>query len=395
MANTLPSYRTARVSVESAKGVLDTVHQSLTDKVHALDLEVKAVSVGLKNKIQETDQLREQRDRLLESLPIGAILIHPDGQVIHVNQSMKALLGPDSLLQEGQPLDRAWRKMKFPPIPFTEFPYRGQSLNGWEESLGGPEIYPCLKVRFISSGKHIAQKSGDSDDHRVRALGEKIGKIFHDVRNALMSIELFASLLERKAGRPSEQQGLATNLLQSVHMLGQFVKNVETFVEPHNVQMEWINVHEVLNQVELLMTPFSKVRHITLRRMVAPEAEMIEADRVLLQRACLNILLNAVSASLQGGVIDIDCQKTLPSLTEENKEFSIRIRVKDYGCGIKKKDLPNVCTPFYTNRKGGRGLGLAIVQDVMNVHHGTIDIQSQEGQGTTVSLSFPQQRRSA
>ena len=395
MANTLQSYRTAKVSAESVREELDTVHQNLIDKVHALDLEVKAVSVGLKNKIQETECLRKQRDRLLDSLPIGALLIHQDGHVVYMNQSSKALLGPDSPLQEGQPVDRAWRKMNFPPTPFDEFPYHGQRLNCWEETLGTSGTYPCLKVRFISSGKHVVQQPGGSDGHRLKAMAEKVGKIFHDVRNALMSIELFASLLERKSGRPYELQRLATNLLQSVRMLVQFVNNAETFVGSHNTQMEFINVHEVLKQVELLATPSLKARHITLRRLVAPEAETIEADRVLLQRACLNILLNAVSASPQGGIIDIDCQKNPSSFTEENGEFFICIRVKDHGCGIKNKDLPNVCTPFYTTRKGGKGLGLAIVHDVMNAHQGTIDIRSQEGQGTTVSLSFPQQRRPA
>jgi signal transduction histidine kinase len=74
----------------------------------------------------------------------------------------------------------------------------------------------------------------------------------------------------------------------------------------------------------------------------------------------------------------------------QNLEQGIALRIRDHGCGMSKEELSNMFRPFYSKRKGGTGLGLSIVKQIVHIHHGLIDITSQEGKGTTVELFFPQ-----
>ena len=68
----------------------------------------------------------------------------------------------------------------------------------------------------------------------------------------------------------------------------------------------------------------------------------------------------------------------------------VALSIRDEGCGMSEEDLTRVFQPFYSKRQGGTGLGLPIVKDIMQVHQGVIEMESQTGKGTTVKLFFPQ-----
>jgi len=376
----------------------EDVHQSVLDRVQHLDLELQAVSIGLKNKLAETQRLREQMNRLFEYIPIAAILMDHDRNIQQVNRVAREIPRLDTHVVAGRSLDKAWQQLGWPSVPCTQVPHHGRTLNCWDEVLGQPGTVPCLIVRFICDDQTASVSTPTGNDERMRVMGEHVAKVSHDLRNSLASIELFASLVERRMCNNAEHQQVGQHLVQSIRTLEQFVHNLLATAKTREARIDQVHVHSLLDQVELLLTQPAQDRHVTIQRRVAVDAEIIEGDTILLQQACLNILRNAILASPQESVIKIGCRRVRRTQSNDRQQHGshdVIICIRDYGCGIKPDELPYVCQPFYSKQNHGTGLGLSIVKDVMDAHHGTIDVRSREQQGTSVSLRFPQQRRSA
>ena len=112
----------------------------------------------------------------------------------------------------------------------------------------------------------------------------------------------------------------------------------------------------------------------------APDMPLVDVDPDKVKQVLLNVFLNAAAAMKNGGTLEISL------MTDKN---IITVAVSDTGTGIEKKDLPRIYDPYFTSKPTGTGLGLAVVQKIMEAHGGTINVESTAGQGTTVSLHFP------
>jgi two-component system, OmpR family, phosphate regulon sensor histidine kinase PhoR len=127
-------------------------------------------------------------------------------------------------------------------------------------------------------------------------------------------------------------------------------------------------------------------KSLTIDRRISSELPLIWADRDKLAQILVNILDNAVKFTPSSGKISI-------SAVQENG--FVVVKVTDSGTGIQKSEIPRLGERFYRADKtrsrelGGTGLGLSIVKHLMKAHNGSIDIASQVGKGTTVSLAFP------
>jgi two-component system heavy metal sensor histidine kinase CusS len=111
------------------------------------------------------------------------------------------------------------------------------------------------------------------------------------------------------------------------------------------------------------------------------------ADPILFRRAVSNLLSNALRHTPRGGQIVLSAEQT--------QDRGTLVRVSDTGCGIAEKDMPRLCERMYCPDQGtarcaeGTGLGLAIVKSIADLHNGTVAVQSKRGQGTVVTLLFP------
>jgi signal transduction histidine kinase len=149
----------------------------------------------------------------------------------------------------------------------------------------------------------------------------------------------------------------------------------------------------LLDDVELLaMYPLRKKR-LTIHRHRESNLHEMTGNEQLLKQALLNLLLNAIHASMPDGHIWIHCRRQSQSgsgATLPDGLDGVILSIRDEGCGMSEEDRKKAFQPFYSNRKGGTGLGLPIVKDIVHVHHGMIDIISYQGKGTTVELFLPQ-----
>jgi signal transduction histidine kinase len=200
-------------------------------------------------------------------------------------------------------------------------------------------------------------------------------------------------LLGRDHHSQEERQELADHCIQAVRSLDHLVSNILVAGAPLKAGQEAVCLLSLFDDVELLaMYPLQKKR-LTVHRRREKQLSTIRGHESLLKQLLLNLLINAIHASELDSPIEIHCRNDSRLVSEHGKqslEQGIALRIRDYGCGMSKEELSNMFYPFYSKRKGGTGLGLSIVKQIVHIHHGLIDITSQQGKGTTVDLFFPQ-----
>ena len=239
----------------------------------------------------------------------------------------------------------------------------------------------------------LGQSQEEEHCRRLVGLGENVGRLAHDIRNPLSSIEWFATLLGRPHHSQAERQELADHCIQAVRSLEHLVSNMLVFSAPLEAQQEPIDIGPLLDDVELLaMYPLHKKR-VTIHRQQDGQRSSLNGHESLLKQALLNLLMNAIHASTPDSSIDIHYRTESRVFRDHERqriEKGLKLCIRDHGCGMSEEVRSQIFRPFYSQRQGGTGLGLAIVKQIVHLHHGLIDITSQEGKGTTVKLFFPQ-----
>jgi signal transduction histidine kinase len=289
--------------------------------------------------------------------------------------------------------------VKAAPVPslgqMSEWEIDAPSLN---DGAAPPSRNPSLHVSIGSfeadnSGTDLLQSREEKHRQRLADLGDKVGRLAHDIRNPLTSIEWFATLLGRDHHSQEERQELADHCIQAVRSLDHLVSNILVASAPLNAGQEAVCLLSLFDDVELLaMYPLRKKR-LTIHRRREKHLSTIRGHESLLKQVLLNLLINAIHASEPDSPIEIHCRNDSRFVSKNGKqhlEQGIALRIRDYGCGMSKEELSKMFCPFYSKRKGGTGLGLSIVKQIVHIHHGLIDITSQQGKGTTVDLFFPQ-----
>jgi signal transduction histidine kinase len=149
-------------------------------------------------------------------------------------------------------------------------------------------------------------------------------------------------------------------------------------------RLQPVQVNEVIQGVvQLLQAQSHAPGRPEIRCDVQLDARLtpIAADAELLHRAISNLVLNAMDAMPQGGLI---------TLRTRNENGRVRIEVADTGSGLTQEECERIFTPYYTSKEHGTGLGLAIVQSVVSDHKGRISVQSEPGRGTTFVIELPE-----
>lgn len=219
---------------------------------------------------------------------------------------------------------------------------------------------------------------------QLTALGHLTATLAHDLGTPLHSIAGMAKLLlERGDWLPDVGRKLEL-IVQQTERLNTVIQNVRRATRPPEPHFEVLRIHNVFNETVPLVEPLMQKSGILLTVREDPDLPALYADRYRLQTALFNLLQNAVEAMPGGGEITL-------SAYAEKMHCQVAIVVGDKGPGIPAELREKVCEPFFSTRtdEGLRGLGLAIVQDIVKIHSGRMEIKSQTGAGTEVFLYFP------
>ncbi len=164
------------------------------------------------------------------------------------------------------------------------------------------------------------------------------------------------------------------------------VRSLTDFARESRPQKQPCQINPLILHTLSLVERQRVFQNISLRKNLASELPMILVGGNQIQQVFMKILLNAADAMPSGGTL------TVTSQLDPGDSFG-QVRFADTGCGIAEENLGRIFDPFFTTKteKKGTGLGLAVSYGIIDRHHGQIEVQSQEGQGTTVIIKLPVQ----
>ena len=221
---------------------------------------------------------------------------------------------------------------------------------------------------------------------RLAILGEMVASVSHEIKNPLGIVRSTAEILNKrlKEQAPSSKH-LAEIIVTETSRLDDIVREFLDFARPQVPQFASISINEPILKVIEFMQPELSKKQITLEQNLNTTLKPFNIDQNFLYRVFLNLFVNAVQAMPDGGTLSI------ASNLAERRKKNVVVRITDTGIGISEEKLGMIFTPFYTNKNRGTGLGLAIVKNIIEEHNGTIDVESEMGEGTTFIITLPQQ----
>ena len=369
------------------------------------ELEIRSLQLALEAKVQENERWQGCVETIMENLDEGIVVSDEQGMVTLLNRQAEVILDRPRSQVLGQFLHQVWNDCGMPTVPFSSYEHRGRVLHGHEILMKDRGSFSLGTVRILCDVTHIVEMEAQvKTRQRVTAVGEMVGRVAHEIRNPLGSIELFASLLGGTTHDDAERHRLAEQISKVVRTLDQLLSNLLVISGPPQLRVQEVSVEELIQETLLMAMPSIRQRAIVIQESIDPWAPTIEADEMMVRQGLLNILLNAIQASPEGGIIKITsryepvwCSNGSNPHASASRQGSpiLVLTIRDFGSGIAQEDQPRLFDPFFSKRKGGTGLGLAIVQQVMEVHGGWINCESQLGEGTTLQLYFPQGRKIA
>jgi len=218
---------------------------------------------------------------------------------------------------------------------------------------------------------------------KLKAVSTLAAGLAHEIKNPLTSIKTFTTYLLEKGTDPEFQRKFQRIVTHEVDKIDHIVHQLLDFAKPAPPKLEAVQTSRLLDETLDFLSNDCLKRRIAVERRYGSEVT-IQGDSQQLRQVFLNLFLNSLEAmDGTGGTL---------SVATARKGSHLAVTIADTGPGIPKEHLPHLFDPFFTTKPRGTGLGLAVVQGIIQEHRGTITIDSHPGEGTRVRIEFPTER---
>ena len=219
---------------------------------------------------------------------------------------------------------------------------------------------------------------------RLATTGELAAGMAHEIRNPLAAILNATALLTDETELTAEERASTLAALRTeTRRLNRILSDFLQFARPQEARRTPGDIREVVQHVgSLIRGDRSRAGRVDVRVAVDPAVPRFAFDRDQVIQVLWNVALNAVEAMHGRGRLSLEVNR---------QNGDVALSVSDTGTGIAKENLPHVFEPFYTGKPNGSGLGLTIAERIVGAHGGRIEIDSEVGRGTRVTLLFPLQ----
>ena len=219
---------------------------------------------------------------------------------------------------------------------------------------------------------------------RLQALGEMTAGLAHEIKNPLASLKAASAIVADEIPESSPRRKMVVILQKEIDRLAALLERFLSFARPGNLTLAEVNILHAVEQAVALVKPQADVRRVALRVDMQTPGLAIQGDPDKLTQILLNVLLNAVQFTPEGGQVDVEGrERALP-----HGRFAV-VGILDQGPGIEEADRERIFDPFFSTRENGTGLGLSIASRLTDEHRGYIEVKNRPGRGAEFLLFFP------
>jgi len=245
-----------------------------------------------------------------------------------------------------------------------------REINGMRRGTTLAEPSPTDEAR----GEHMDRTLA------LATLGAMTSKVAHEIRNVLGGIELSTLLLAEQCADSPELAPVTSRLVTGVKQLHAVAENLLSVSRRPVIELLPVDVVRLVQETADFVGLSARATGVRLRTRIAVDKAWVQGNAERLRQALLNLVLNAVQAMPEGGLLTLGIRRI---------DRAVEITVRDTGVGMDSATLERVTEAFFTTRPNGTGLGLAIVREIVEAHHATFTIASRPGRGTRVRLTIP------
>jgi two-component system NtrC family sensor kinase len=225
---------------------------------------------------------------------------------------------------------------------------------------------------------------------RIASLGKLSSSVAHEINNPLAGVLTYTKLVQKQLSKPELDDATKESMAKYLRVIeietkrcGDIVKGLLEFSRKDMQDYKTKHLHKLLEEAVSLMEHQLKISNVSFITDFSASSDLVYCNRNQIKQACIAILLNALEAIIENGEIIMK--------TSNPDDNSIKIEISDNGIGIAPEDIPHIFEPFFSSKQkaSGIGLGLAIVHGIIQSHEGKIEVDSEFGKRTTVSITFP------
>ena len=353
------------------------------DELRELADSFNRMNEEMEKMFSELGQQKEELKTIIDSLQEGLLVLDKQGRVIRSNESFRKIIG--NQVVEGKLYWEIMRNPRFPEL----LKKAGLEKEKFMEDLTlGDRVFMC-SVTPLQGGDGIVSIFYDITEIKNT---EKIKKEFvinvsHELRTPLTAIKGYAETLRKEVDTAPGKKYLEIverNTGRLINIVNDLLL-LSSLEEKAVLELEDIDLGGFLENVIRIFEQRLKDKQLSLVIDVKENLPPIKADLFKLEQMLVNLLDNAVKYTDRGEI----------TVSMDVHDKRVRIQVRDTGIGIPKDDIPRIFERFYvvdksrSRKSGGTGLGLSIVKHIVLLHHGTIDIESALGKGTSVTVTLP------
>lgn len=377
VASTLAVQFVLFLSIALASAFLQGAYRTARSALRSRELRIRA--------------LQEMRNRIVESLHSGLVLCDTHGHILYDNRMAQKLLCQPKLTGKN-----IWSALGIPAPPSINDPNRKwpERIERWidfpnRRRLFGISYSPLMLspghpgflmiMQDLTEFRLLEEKQRFED--KMAAVGKMAAGVAHEIRNPLASIKASIQVLHEFVPQDPAAHELFYIVDKESNRLNQIITHFLEFTRPTAPsQMAPVDLVTLLQRFIRLAGQDKDLAAMNLEATLPDQPMVVFGDESRLMQVFWNVIRNAVQASQAGSKIQV-------TISSQNE--SAAIVVQDQGIGMTQEQLDDLFTPFQSFRPEGSGLGMAITYDIIQNHHGKIQVESELGQGTTMTICLP------
>ncbi|MNS24110.1 Sporulation kinase E [compost metagenome] len=368
----------------------------LAARINAMGGNLAQYTQDLREMNDENRSVKEHLESIIRQTADAIHLTDPEGKILRVNKAFEQLYGwtseeiqgaclfniPESLREE----ESLWKKKLSEGIPVLSAETVRLTKEGAEVRVSISES-PIFDedgriTAYVIISRDMTERNKMEEllrrSEKLTTVGQLAAGVAHEIRNPLTTLRGFLQLQLQTKKLNSQHTDLMLSELDRINLI---VSEFLILAKPQAVHFQVKDIRYILGDVISLLDSQAHLHSIEFSTNFSVEALLVHCEENQLKQVFINLLKNAMEAMPCGGIIHME--------TWRRETDSVMIRIIDEGEGISKETLAKLGEPFFTNKETGTGLGLMVSQRIIESHKGTMEIESELGRGTTVTVALP------